>query len=173
MGIVIKKEKLNDNVLILTEAPYDFIKSYNSSCQSITFNGDIVNVNTLDSNITFDVNDVSEIWVEDLLQQSFTGTAQDLAEILTQRFFTVEKRVANQILHEQITNPSDYEVSLFKRLSFTCDGAITVNVGINNIVYPYTAGGVTVLGADIECDSENVQVITFNGTGTLTYIAVS
>ena len=173
MGIVIKKEKTSDNVFILTEAPYDFIKSYSSECLSITYRGDLVSVNTEDSVITFDINDVTQTWLSDIGPENFTGTAEDLAELLSKRFFTVEKRDANQLLHQQVSNPSDFEISLFKRLSFTCDGSISVEIGSNTITYPYTAGGTTVIGAEIICDSENAQVLTFNGTGTLTYITVS
>tara|TARA_Y100000592_G_scaffold28829_2_gene45912 strand:+ start:4836 stop:5357 length:522 start_codon:yes stop_codon:yes gene_type:complete len=173
MGIVIKKEKTSDNVFILTETPYNFIRAYSSDCLSITHRGDIVSVNTADSLITFDINDVAQTWLHDASPETFTGTAEDLAELLAKRFFTVEKRDANEIAHQQVTNPSSFEVSVFKRLSFTCDGSIAVNIGGTSITYPYTAGGSTVVGANIECDSENSQVVEFTGTGTLTFITVS
>lgn len=74
---------------------------------------------------------------------------------------------ANFPAHQEITNPSSVVIGGWKKIDFACSGAITVTVGNAAIIYPYTLGSSTVLGASLEADDKSENSVTFNGTGTV------
>lgn len=75
--------------------------------------------------------------------------------------------VANSPSQQKLTNPSSTVVSGWKKLAFTCSGAITATINSNAIIYPYSLGTATILGAELEADTVTENNITFNGTGTV------
>ena len=70
--------------------------------------------------------------------------------------------VANSPSQQLLTNPSSVTIASWKTLSFVCSGAITATINSNAIVYPYTLGTATILGADLEYTSLSILLSLFN-----------
>jgi hypothetical protein len=73
----------------------------------------------------------------------------------------------NEVFHEETINPSGLVYSDFKKLSFVADGAISVLVDGNTIIYPYSMSWGTVPGTDFEADTLSTKSVGFSGTGTV------
>jgi len=74
---------------------------------------------------------------------------------------------ANAPSQQAIANPAAVVISAWKKISFVCTGTITATINGNAIIYPFTLGGATILGADFEADDVTTNAVTFNGTGTV------
>ena len=75
--------------------------------------------------------------------------------------------VANSPSQQQLTDPSSVTVAGWKTLSFACSGTITVTIDGNAIIYPFTLGASTVLGASYTADTVTANSVSFDGTGTV------
>jgi hypothetical protein len=74
---------------------------------------------------------------------------------------------ANSPSQLELTNPNAEIITGFKELSFVCSGTISVSLDGNTIVYPYTLGSSTILGATIKTDTVTLNAVQFDGTGTV------
>lgn len=74
---------------------------------------------------------------------------------------------ANAPSHIELTNPANQDYTTFKELSFVCSGTISVILDGNTIVYPYTLGTATILGATLKADVSSTNTVRFNGAGTV------
>jgi len=74
---------------------------------------------------------------------------------------------ANTPSHEAVIAPTNYTVNNFKEVSFVCSPSVTVTLDGNPIIYPYTLGTATILGATIKADTVSTNSIVFNGAGTV------
>lgn len=158
-------------------------------------NADTLEILDTDGKPTQIIKFIPTLQVQDLggVPVVFVGTIDDLANKLNDEYFNNnvtgsggggggDATAANQLTqiselqkltaandpgHEEITNPVAVIKSGWKKLTFVCSGAITVNIDGNSIIYPYNLGGTQILGATFEADEVSLQSVQFSGFGTV------
>lgn len=88
----------------------------------------------------------------------------ELIDINNNTFLAI---TTNAPSHIELTNPANEDFVTFKELSFVCSGTISVILDGNTIIYPYTLGAATILGATLKADVSSTNTVRFNGTGTV------
>ena len=91
-----------------------------------------------------------------------------LSEIVkTNATLTASLELKNDIFQKETTNPAALIYTDFKKLSFVADGAITVTVDGNAVVYPQSFSWGAVGGTTFKADTASTKTVTFNGTGKI------
>ena len=119
----------------------------------------------------------ASIYVDTTITQinnvAFSGTFTDLDLLVSELVkdanstWRIGRSSANHPSQQELTNPSTVVIDDWNKIDFACAGTITVTIDGNSIIYPYTLGSSTILGASFEADSGTENPITFNGTGTV------
>ena len=93
------------------------------------------------------------------------GNKDQIATYLSKFVGSPNLAQKNEILHQELSNPSNVVFSDFKRLSFVCDGSIDVTINGVTINYPKNYSGTKIVGEDLVADLQSANSVTFNGTG--------